>query len=91
MSRIAVVLLVIFVCDNGPLNAWRNPACGLSYELADFTYEQSSQRGLKGFEKGSMVGFISNLAPLLNHLRRRSPGAPVPARPPSGRGTGGYK
>ena len=26
--------------------------------------------------KGSMVGFISNLAPLLNYLRRRSPGPP---------------
>ena len=29
-------------------------------------------------EKGSMVGFISNLAPLLNYLRRRSPGPPFP-------------
>ena len=28
--------------------------------------------------KGSMVGFISNLAPLLNYLRRRSPGPPFP-------------
>eukprot|EP00964_Phaeocystis_antarctica_P084467 scaffold53203_cov37-Phaeocystis_antarctica.AAC.2 len=25
-----------------------------------------------------MVGFISNLAPLLNYLRRRSPGPPFP-------------
>eukprot|EP00964_Phaeocystis_antarctica_P034895 scaffold19889_cov76-Phaeocystis_antarctica.AAC.3 len=29
-------------------------------------------------KKGSMVGFISNLAPLLNYLRRRSPGPPFP-------------
>ena len=29
-------------------------------------------------EKGHMVGFISNLAPLLNYLRRRSPGPPFP-------------
>ena len=28
--------------------------------------------------KASMVGFISNLAPLLNYLRRRSPGPPFP-------------
>eukprot|EP00964_Phaeocystis_antarctica_P076180 scaffold47088_cov79-Phaeocystis_antarctica.AAC.1 len=29
-------------------------------------------------KRGSMVGFISNLARLLNYLRRRSPGPPFP-------------
>lgn len=36
-----------------------------------------------------MVGFILNIAPLLNYLRRRSPAPPVPARLRPGRGTGG--
>ena len=61
---------------------------------AYFTYEQSGHprseqqsrrpRASKAsplfcaMRKASMVGFISNLAPLLNYLRRRSPGPPFP-------------
>ena len=37
-----------------------------------------------------MVGFISNLAPLLNDLLHTKSRPPDPARLPSGRGTGGY-
>ena len=48
---------------------------------------KKSQADQKSFEKlcpfsrkerGHMVGFISNLAPLLNYLRRRSPASPFP-------------
>ena len=40
-------------------------------------------------ERGHMVGFISNLAPLLNYLRRRSPAlVPPPPFPPDFRQAG---
>ena len=63
--------------------------CGIYIELADLHSTRSEKlrtvsKPSKSFapksdkRKGSMVGFISNLAPLLNYLRRRSPGPPFP-------------
>ena len=43
--------------------------------------DQKSFEKLRPFfhkERGHMVGFISNLAPLLNYLRKRSPAPPFP-------------
>ena len=43
--------------------------------------DQKSFEKLRAFfhkERGHMVGFISNIAPLLNYLRRRGPGPPFP-------------
>ena len=59
--------------------------------VIDLHMVNQSQAGQKSFEKlrekrGHMVGFISNLAPLLNYLRRRSP---VPPFPPNSRQAGG--
>ena len=42
------------------------------------TSTQKERLAILQQKKGSMVGFISNLVPLLNYLRRRSPGPPLP-------------
>jgi len=68
-----------------PTDLWlRNlhRACGFTLNAvgkASHRFEGFEKlRPKKGQKKGSMVGFISNLAPLLNYLRRRSPGPPFP-------------
>ena len=54
------------------------------------TYQTAETWALGLMRKASMVGFTL-LSRSYYYLRRRSPGPPlVPARPPSGRGTGGY-
>ena len=70
--------------------------------LGCHTGRENSKASLQNVTKETgLCGLHFKSRALLNYLRRRSPGPlrgsilplrpPVPARPPSGRGTGGYK